>query len=128
MLEIGVALDPANPQTAVVAMDCGYTLPPLQDLLYVKAYDLKSREQFYKRFLLTPFLPTYDGLCISTDDSHNYILEAARELAGRVWKHLLYPPSEDFMVEPSRYSHLPSHSMPLRPWPRLRPAPSRGAY
>jgi hypothetical protein len=39
-------------------------------------------------------------LSISTDDSLQYIEEAAGDLASRMWRHLPYPPSQDFTIEP----------------------------
>jgi hypothetical protein len=43
MLELGVALDPENPKTTVVALDCGYELPPLKEAIYAKVYDVDSQ-------------------------------------------------------------------------------------
>jgi hypothetical protein len=100
MLEMGVAMDPANPLTTVVALDCGYELSPLQNVVYVKGYDRNSLRHFCRQFLTTPFFPVHDGLCVSEDSSESYIDGAAAELASRIWKHLPYQPSDDFTVEP----------------------------
>ena len=100
LLEMGVALDPANPRTTVVALDCGYTLAGLQDVTYVKGYDLPSLKAFCRDFLTTTYFPTEDGIVLSVDTSDAYVEGAAKELAAATWKHLPQDPSLDFTVEP----------------------------